>query len=113
MLLLPLLVFCYLLYRIKCTRKSPNNKTHTTQNHETANVGVTVNLDINPAYHFTVNSNDDNVMNDHEYDDIVNDSHTLEGSSSYVDIDEETTKLHCENFAYVGSTKKTTVTVSD
>ena len=52
-------------------------------------------------------------MNDHEYDDIVSDSHTLEASSSYVDIDEETTKLHCENLAYVGSTKKATVTVSD
>lgn len=66
------------------------------------NLDVTVNLDINPAYHFTVNSNEDNVMNDHEYDDIVNENHTIEASYSYI---EETTKLRCENLAYVGSTK--------
>ena len=90
-----------LLHRIKCTKKSPNNITHATQNHETANLDVTVNLDINPAYRFTVNSNEDDGINDHEYDDIVNENH-IEASYSYI---EETTKLHCENLAYVGSTK--------
>ena len=105
LLLLSLLALCCLLHRIKCTKKSPNSITHTAQNHETANLDITVNLDVNPSYQIIVSLNDDNVMNDHEYDDIVNDSHILEESYSYVDIDEETTKLDCENLAYVGSTK--------
>ena len=106
LILLPLLAFSCLLYRIKCTKKSSNDKSPITQNNETANLDITVNLDFNPSYHSAISSSNDtddvanseydNTVN--EYDDTVNECCTIEASN--VDIDEEITKLHCENLRY-------------
>ena len=96
-----------MLYRIKCTRQSSRNEKPLAQSNETAlaNLDTAVNLDTNPSYHFTVSSNDQAETNYHEYYDMVNENHTVEANSPYLDIVEEATKLHCKNMAYVGSTK--------
>jgi len=79
-----------------------SNKSPTTQNNETA---TPVNLDSNPSYRLATSSNNDtdDVVNN-EYDDTVNECYMIEASNSYVDIDGEAIKLHCENFGYHNST---------
>ena len=71
------------------------------QNNETVNPDITVNLDVNPSYRLAASSNNDTdeVVNN-EYDDTVNECYILETSNTYVDIDGEITKLHCENLGY-------------
>ena len=89
-LLLLLLLFCMLIfYRIK---KSSRNAKAMPQNHATANchLDIAVNLDRNPSYHCTVNSNDHTTTNDHEYDDTVNENHIAEANSPYLCIVEDT-----------------------
>ena len=101
LILLILLAFCCFLYRIRCTRKSSSNKSPMAQNNETVNPDITVNLDVNPSYRLAASSNNDTdeVVNN-EYDDTVNECYILETSNTYVDIDGEITKLHCENLGY-------------
>ena len=63
------------------------------------NLDTSVTLDINPSYHCH------SVMSNQEYDDVVSEKHIVEITSPYSDIIEETTRLHCKNFIYIGSTK--------
>ena len=65
---------------------------------------MAINRDVNPSYHFVTSSNIDGEMIDHEYDD-VSENNVVQAHSPYMEIVEKTTKLHCENLAYVGSTK--------
>ena len=66
------------------------------QNHETTNynLDIAVNLDRNPSYHCTANSNDHSTAtNDHEYDDTVNENHIAKANSDiqpYLYIVEDT-----------------------
>ena len=101
LLLLSLLVFCMLiLYRTKRTKISSKNEKSVTQNrNEMANLNTSVTLDSNPSYHFYRETSSP------EYDDVVSEKHTVGSASPYLDIIEETTRLHCKNFTYVGSTK--------
>ena len=106
LILLFLLAICKLIFhRIKCTTISSKNEKPETQNHnEMVNLDTGVNLDINPSYH-CINSSNDRGMSNQEYDYVVNKNDIVEVNSPYLDIIEETTRLHCENMAYVGSTK--------
>ena len=73
-------------------RKSSRNAKSMPQNHEITNCNfdIAVNLDRNPSYHCTVNPNDHIEMNDHEYDEIVNENHIAESNSPYLYIVEDT-----------------------
>lgn len=102
--LLFLSICLFILCRIKCTGKSSNNKKLAAQNQNAVNLDITVNLDTNPSYQFVSNSNDDTGMSHQEYD-VINDNCFVEENDLYEGTVEETTKRHCKNLAYVGSTK--------
>lgn len=106
LLLLPSL--CLLLYRFKCFTKSSNTKGSMLQIRDAVNLDISANLNVNPSYHHVVvdSNDDDGETSKHEYDDITNESDTAQTNSSYyVEVVERTSKLHCENFGYFGSTK--------